>query len=304
MKKLKKLGYNKSPGPDGINSELLKELSENIAPSLAVIFQNSYNTGYRKEANISAIHEKGDKKEPENYCPVSLTIIVCKIMESIMKDSLLDFLKNNYISSDQQYRFLLGRSTTLQLLTVLDIWTDAFDNRLPVDVVYCDFMKAFDKVPHKWSLQIMEYNNLLLKVINWTKDFLINRKEPVLVNGVPSQWHTVLIGVPQGSVLGPILFALYINTLIEVLDNSELFLFADDNKLFNVIFKDEDSTVSQEIIETMFNWTRNSLLFFHIDKCFKMNVRFKSKPQCDLIYIMNNKPLEVKCKLKDLGVLI
>ena len=109
----------------------------------------------------------------------------------------------------------------------------------------------------------MEYYNLPLKVINWVKDFLSNRKQRVLVNGVPSQWHTILRGVPQASVLVLILFVLHVNTLVEVVDNSKLFLFANDNKLFNVIFKDEDSTVLQESIEAMFNWTRNSLLFFH-----------------------------------------
>ena len=94
------------------------------------------------------------------------------------------------------------------------------------------------------------------------------------------------------------------NTLTEVVDNSEPFLFADDNKLFNAIFKNEDSAVSQASIEAIFNWARNSLLFFHPDKCFTMNVRSKSKPQCDHIYSMNNKPLEVKSELKYPVVLI
>ena len=131
MKKLKKLDHSRYPGSDGINSQLLKGLSENIAASLVVIFHNLYHTGCLpsvwKEANISAIYKKGCKKEPENYLPVRLTSIVCKIMESIMKDSLLDFLKNNCILSDRQYGYLPGRSTTLELLTVLDKWTEALD---------------------------------------------------------------------------------------------------------------------------------------------------------------------------------
>ena len=149
----------------------------------------------------------------------------------------------------------------------------------------------------------MEYCNLPLKVVNWVKDFLSNRKQRVLVNGVPSQWHTILRGVPHASVLVLILFVLHVNTLVEVVDNSKLFLFANDNKLFNVIFKDEDSAVLQESIEAIFNWTRNSLLFFHPDKCFTMNIRSKSKPKCNHIYSMNNKPLDVKSEHKDLGVI-
>ena len=165
-------------------------------------------------------------------------------------------------------------------------------------------MKAFDKVPHKQLLQIIEYYSLPLKVTKWVKDFLSNGKQQVLINGVPSQWHTVLSDVPEGSVLGPILLVLCINTLIEVVDNSKLLLFADDNKLFNVIFKDNDSAVLQESIEAMFNWTRNSLPHFRPAKCFTMIVRSKSKPQCNHIYSMNNKPLEVKLELKVLRVLI
>ena len=153
---------------------------------------------------------------------------MCKTIESIMKDSLLDFMKNNYIFSDRQNWFLPGRSTTLQLLIDLDKWIEAFDNGLHVDVVYCDFMKTFDEVPHEKLLRVMEYCKFPLKVINWVKDFLSNRKQWLLVNGVSSQWHTVLSGVAQGSVSDQMLFVLYINTLIEVVDNSELFLFADD----------------------------------------------------------------------------
>ena len=98
-------------------------------------------------------------------------------------------------------------------------------------------MKAFDKVPHKQLLQIIEYYSLPLKVTKWVKDFLSNGKQQVLINGVPSQWHTVLSDVPEGSVLGPILLVLCINTLIEVVDNSKLLLFADDNKLFMSFLK-------------------------------------------------------------------
>ena len=128
LKKLKDLNINKSPGPDSINSRILVELADSIAPSLSIIFQNSYNTGTVpsswKEANITPIFKKGDKKDPENYCPVSLTSILCKVMESILKDYILDFLCKNNILSNKQYGFLPGRSTILQLLNVLDKWTD------------------------------------------------------------------------------------------------------------------------------------------------------------------------------------
>ena len=123
-------------------------------------FKN-YDTGIVpsdwKRANITPIYKKDDKKDPENYCPVSLISILCKIMESIIKYHLLKHLKDNNILSNKQYGFLPGRSTVLQLLldqwTDLDQWTEAIDNGFYVDVIYCDFMKAFDKVPHKRLLK-------------------------------------------------------------------------------------------------------------------------------------------------------
>ena len=176
----------------------------------------------------------------------SLTNILCKVIESILKDCILDFLPENNILSNKRYGFLPGRSTILQLLNVLDKWTEAINNGLCIDVVYCDFMKAFDKVSHKRLIKILKYYSLPLKVIDWIKSFLTNRKQRVLVNGIASGWHDVISGVPQGSVLGPILFVIYINTLVDVVQHSDLFLFADDNKLFKIIFNDEGTVLLQK----------------------------------------------------------
>ena len=150
-------------------------------------------------------------------------------MESVIKDHLLKYLKDNNILSNKQYGFLPGRSTVLQLLNVLDQWTEAIDNGFYVDVIYCDLMKAFDKVPHKRLLKVLKYYCIPSKIVDWIESFLTNRKQRVIVNGTPSSWHDVISGVPQGSVLGPILFVIYINTLIEVAKYSDLFLFAGDN---------------------------------------------------------------------------
>ena len=203
------------------------------------MFQNSFDTGIVpsdwERANITPIYKKDDKKDPENYCPVSLTSILCKIMESIIKDHLLKYLKDNNILSNKQYGFFPGRSTVLQLLNVLDQCSEAIDNRFYVDVVYCDFRKAFDKVPHNWLLKVLKYYCIPSKIVNRIENFLTNRKQRVIVNGTPSSWHDVICGMPQGSILGPILFVIYINTLIEVVKYSDLFLFADDNKRFKII---------------------------------------------------------------------
>ena len=140
---------------------------------------------------------------------------------------------------------------------MFDKWAEAINNGHCIDVLYCDFMKAFDKVSHKLLI------SLPLKVIDWIKGFLTNRKQRVLVNGIASGWHDVISGVPQESVLGPILFVIYVNTLVDVVQHSDSFLFADDNKLFKIIFNDEDTVLLQKDIDSMFSWTLNSLLLFH-----------------------------------------
>ena len=121
LEKLQNLSINKFPGPDDINSRILVELAKSVAPSLSVLFQNSYDTGIvPSDWKRAKITPKMIKKDPESYCPVSLTSILCKIMESIIKDHLLKYLKDNNILSNKQYGFLPGRSTILQLLNVLD----------------------------------------------------------------------------------------------------------------------------------------------------------------------------------------
>ena len=291
-----------------VNAKILKELTEPIAPVLSIIFKTSYETGRLpskwKEANISAIYKKGGKHHPENYRPISLTSIICKIMESLIKESLLEFLKNTNALSDRQFGFLPGRSTVLQLLNVLDKWTEALDNGAHVDAIYCDFMKAFDTVPHQRLLRVLRFYNTPENLVKWIEDFLTERKHRVPVNGVFSKWHDVISGVPQGSVLGPVLFVAYINALPDETESSDIFLFADDNKLFKNIYNDSDTLLLQRGINKMHSWSTNSLLRFHPDKCYSINIRSKSKQYCYHNYKMNYKDLENKSKIKDLGIIV
>ena len=150
----------------------------------------------------------------------------------------------------------------------------------------------------------MKYYSLPVKVINWIKIFLTNRKQRVLVNGIGSRWHDVTSPVPQGSVLSPILFVIYMNTLIDVVQHSDLFLFGDDNKLFKIIFNEEDTLLLQKDIDSMFSWTLNSLLLFDPNKCFTMHISSKLNETITHAYTMNNGILKNTSELKDLGILI
>ena len=170
--KLAKLKISKSTGPDHMHPRVLKELGSVISSPLSLIFQTSFTTGTVPEdwktANITAIHKKGDKRAADNYRPISLTSVVCKVMESIISDALVNHMKVNGLFTSKQFGFLKGRSTTLQLLNVLDEWTKLLDAGIPIDVVYTDFQKAFDSVPHRRLMSKLEAYGVHGHLFSWT----------------------------------------------------------------------------------------------------------------------------------------
>ena len=196
-------------------------------------------------------------------------------MESIVRDALVKYMKDNLLFSDKQFGFLMGRSTVLQLLKVLDKWTEILDMGGSVDVIYCDFMKAFDTVPHSRLLDVLEYYSVDDPVLSWIKSFLSDRKQRVMVNGVPSSWYDVVSGIPQGSVLGPVLFVIFINTLVDVIKDSDAFMFADDTKLSKGIFCPQDCMLLQGDIDNASGWSDESHLNFHPDKMSSMRLSLK-----------------------------
>ena len=144
-------------------------------------------------------------------------------------------MKDNKLFSKKQFGFLSGRSIVLQLLKVLDRWTEILDSGGSVDVIYCDFRKAFDTVPHRRLMSVLEYYGICDPVLSWVGDFLSGRRQRVLVGGQSSVWHDVTSGIPQVSVLGPVLFVIYIDTRVENDTISDISLFADDAKVSNEI---------------------------------------------------------------------
>ncbi|CAL4110183.1 unnamed protein product, partial [Meganyctiphanes norvegica] len=240
--RLEKLNVYKSSGPDNIHPFVLQKTASAISIPLTMIFRQSLSSGECptdwRTANVTPIHKKGDRTDPSNYRPVSLTSQVCKVLEAIVRKHILEHLADNDILSDRQHGFREGRSCLTNLLEVMECWTEILDEGDGVDVAYLDFRKAFDLVSHNHLIYKMSKYGITNQVLNWVKDFLRDRTQRVVIRGTASEALGVTSGVPQGSVLGPILFLIFINDLpLNVI--SPVSLFADDSKVFSRIVSEK-----------------------------------------------------------------
>ena len=307
IKKLESLNPNKSMGYDGIHPKVLKETAKTIAKPLSIIFKQSLDTGSLpsawKRANIAPIYKKGNKITVRNYRPVSLTSICCKTLEYFIRKEIMQHMTDNNLLYEDQHGFMEGRSCMTQLLSVMEKWTEILDQNQCIDNIYFDYQKAFDTVPHKRLKAKMKSYGIKGKVLRWVADFLHQRQQRVVLEGATSDWTSVLSGVPQGSVLGPVLFLLYINDIPSTV-NSFIKLFADDTKLFRSILSKEDCDILQKDISKLEEWSRKWQLKFHPNKC--KVLRMGNNVQ-EYTYTMTNEdstpiPLENIEMEKDLGV--
>jgi len=303
--KIQKLRKGAAAGSDGLGPQILQELKDIIASPLATIMRRSLEEGTVpkdwKTANVTPIYKKGNKSSPGNYRPVSLTSVCGRILESIIKDEVVDHLERNKLIKKSQHGFMRGKSCTSNLLAFLDKVTAAVDNGEAVDVVYLDFAKAFDKVPVERLLKKVEAHGISGQILRWIGAWLRNREQRVVLNGEASDWAAVLSGVPQGSVLGPLLFLIFINDLDEAAAARFIFKFADDTKVAQPAQTEEDCAVLQESLDGLVQWAERWGMAFNMQKCKVMHLGHANRKH---VYTMNGAVLEETEEERDLGVMI
>ena len=303
-KKIKAMKDNKSPGVDGIPPKLLMETVEQISIPLARVFNLSLKEGVVpfewKEANIIPLFKKGSRNKSENYRPVSLTSVICKLLERLIKDHMVDFLVKHKLLNSSQHGFLKARSCLTNMLCFLEEITKWIDVGSPVDIIYLDFQKAFDKVPHQRLLLKLKAHGIGDSITDWIEQWLTDRRQRVVVDGEVSNWKSVLSGVPQGSVLGPILFLIYINDLDDSI-TSNVLKFADDTKLFRKVNTDGDKQHLQNNLDRLVKWSEKWQMLFNFGKCKCLHT---GHGNLNVNYKMGDTVLGTTVKEKDLGVTI
>ena len=251
-----------------------------LAAILSKIFQASLKTGkfpkIWKEANVTPIFKgKGKRCDSSNYRPISLTAVPCKIMEKLVKNVMVRHLINNDLLSKHQHGFMRGKSCLTNLLECLDIITEVINRGFFVILIFLDFAKAFDCVDHQKLIVKLIAFGFSGELLDWLIDFVRDRRQRVIIGNSASEWSNVGSGVPQGSVLGPLLFLIFINDMPDLLYNI-CKLFADDSKLIGIIRNELDRKTLQDDLTRLANWAKEWSMSFNYGKCKCMQIGNKS----------------------------
>ena len=298
----------KATGPDGVPPMILKELAPQLAPVFTILFQASINQSTIpsdwKLAHVTPVFKKGDSQRAENYRPVSLTSVPCKLLEHIIHAHIMNHLEKHDTLCDNQHGFRKRRSCESQLISTIDNLAKNLDNGFQTDVILLDFSKAFDKVNHSSLIKKMEHYGVKGNILKWTNDFLSNRTQRVALDGHLSNPSCVQSGVPQGTVLGPLLFLIYINDLPEFTSSgTNVSLFADDSALYRKIITPEDHLILQQDLDSLQKWEIEWDMEFHPGKCQLLQITKKKKPSF-FTYNIHGSDIEKVDSAKYLGITI
>ena len=298
-----------APGPDSFPAILLHKCSDSLSSPLAKIWRSSLKTGeipsVCKAATITPIHKGKSRAVPKNYRPVALTSHLIKVFEKVIRKRIVQFMEKHELFNKSQHGFRGGRSCLSQLLAHFDHITACLEKGCGVDVVYLDFAKAFDKLDHGITLYKLKSLGIHGNLATWITNFLTNRTQSVIVDGRKSLPRPVISGVPQGSVLGPLMFLVLIGDIDENVVSSFLSSFADDTRVGREISSATDPLTLQADLAAIYAWSALNNMEFNCDK-FEL-VRYKTNlsrdVQAETSYTgADGTVIEEKDNVRDLGV--
>ena len=292
-------------GADGVPSILLKKCADELALPILMLWTRSLQEGKvpreTKRGIVIPVFKDGGKDLPKNYRPVSLTSHIIKVLEKVLVKKLVGYMEQHNLYNKNQHGFRKGRSCLSQLLEQHALILDAMCRGEAVDVVYLDFAKAFDKVDHGVLLAKLARFGINSTLLRWIGDFLKNRKQVVEVEGEQSETSEVLSGVPQGSVLGPILFVIYISDIDDGVKKSRVASFADNTRVTKAVINMEDCEYLQEDLKTIYDWVSSNNMLLN-DTKFEAR-RYGAHPDHNYTYKSSSgASILEKSQIKDLGV--
>ena len=279
---LSSLNSRKGPGPDGLHSYIFKKCAGVLAYPLSLLYNQAYTSSdlpnIWRSANVVPVFKSGDKRDVRNYRPISLTCIAMKVFERMVSNRLLDLCYDKL--DRRQHGFLPGRSCLSQMISFTDKIFQADNDRLTTDIIYFDYKKAFDSVNHDIILDKLKTNfDINGKLLGLIRIYLMDRTQRVVVGGSFSSPLAVASGVPQGSIIGPLLFVLFMNDVFECLAGDSMgLLYADDIKLYNVISSFTDQLDLQASVDNLYKWSIDNKMTLHPLKCKVLSI---CSPRCE-----------------------
>ena len=303
-KLLHDLKPNKASGPDCVPARFLKETATELAPALGAFFTQSLNKSTLPkdwtQANITPVYKKGSRYQPENYRPVSLTCICCKVMEHVICKHIIKHTEKHSILTVLQHGFRRARSCESQLLVTIHDMLNYWNKNTQLDVIVLDFSKAFDTVPHDRLLGKVDHYGINGHIHSWISNFLKHRSQCVLVEGAKSDPAHVVSDVPQGTVMGPLLFLLHITDLPENV-TSKVRLFANDCLLYRPINNASDQLALQRDLDSLVEWSNKWGMKFNAKKCESIRMYRKRNPLTRM-YTISGQILQEVSSARYLGV--